>query len=322
MITIKKIIANRANAKHSTGPRGPEGKRASSANATTHGLFAQNTPVREEDRPVFLEFSQQIYADVQPQGPTEEFFVDHIIDQCWRLRWCLQLETDLFEWYRKYMNVPGGVGVAFAHDASQLNCFARWSRYAPLFERRLAKDLAELRKLQARRSPGADQNQEPVDPGQAEGGSPNLLEQNSESSDLANSATGPNPGPTAEPTSVPKPILLPLPTGTFSHHVVLSDEDPSQFRAYCESLWAEWQPLGATKAFFVELFAVNSWRLARLSRVEAGLYEQYRYHEKVDGGILTAFVQDASELDCFGKLAHYETQLRHSLSRILKQLLS
>jgi hypothetical protein len=103
---------------------------------------------------------------------------------------------------------------------------------------------------------------------------------------------------------------------------VLSDEDPGQFRAYCQSLLAEWQPAGATQSFFVELFAVTSWRLARLSRVEAGLYEQYRYHENVDGGVLTAFVQDAWDLDCFGKLAHYENQLRNSLSRILKQLLT
>jgi hypothetical protein len=111
------------------------------------------------------------------------------------------------------MNVQGGVGVAFAHDASQLNCFARLSRYAPLFERRLAKDLAELRKLQARRS-GPDQNQEPVDTDRAEGGSPNLPEQNSDSSDLASSLTVPDPMPAAEPTSVPKPALLPSSLGT------------------------------------------------------------------------------------------------------------
>jgi hypothetical protein len=40
MTTIKKLIANRANAKASTGPRSREGKRTSSANAVTHGLFA------------------------------------------------------------------------------------------------------------------------------------------------------------------------------------------------------------------------------------------------------------------------------------------
>src|SRR5437867_1737116 len=139
MSLIKKLT-NWVNAQKSTGPRTAEGKRTSAANATKHGLFAKNTPVLEKDRQAFLEFSQKIHADLQPQGPTETFFVEHVIDQCWRLRGCLKLETDLFEWYRVYKEVKGGVGVAFAHDASQLNCFARLSRYAPLFERRLAKD--------------------------------------------------------------------------------------------------------------------------------------------------------------------------------------
>ena len=63
MSSLKQTIANRANAQKSTGPRGPEGKRASAPNATKHGLFAQNTPVREEERPVLMEFSAQIHAD-------------------------------------------------------------------------------------------------------------------------------------------------------------------------------------------------------------------------------------------------------------------
>jgi hypothetical protein len=315
MISIKKMIANQANAQKSTGPRRVERKRISAANATKHGLFARNTPVLEEDQPAFLEFSQKMHVDLQPQGPTETFYVDHIIDQCWRLRGCLNLETNLFEWYRLYQGGKGGVGVAFAHDASQLNCFARWSRYAPLFERRLAKDLAELRKLQA---PAAQCQDQIVDPGPDSGASSPPV-QNSQP-ELAGTATPQEPSPPAESTSDPQ--LAGLPTiGTFSDQVVLSDEDPSQFRAYRQSLFAEWQPRGATKAFFVELFAATSWRLARVSRVEAGLYEQYRFHENVDGGALTAFVQDASELDCFGKLAHYETQMRNSLSRTLKELL-
>jgi hypothetical protein len=135
MSSIKKNIANQANAQKSTGPRTPKGKRTCAANATKHGLFAKNTPVREEERPAFLQFSEKIHEDLLPKGPTEEFYVDHLIDQCWRLRGCLKLETGLYEWYRTYMNIRGSVGVAFAHDASQLNCFARLRRYAAEFGR-------------------------------------------------------------------------------------------------------------------------------------------------------------------------------------------
>jgi len=320
MSSINKTIASWANAQKSTGPRTAQGKRTSAANATKHGLFAQNTPVLEEDRRALLEFSQKIHADLQPQGPTETFYVQHLIDQCWRLRRCVKLETDLFEWYRVYKDVKGGVGVAFAHDASQLNCFARLSRYAPLFERRLTKDLAELRKLQARRSRPSAQCQDQIGDVGPDSGASSPPVQNSETEPAMTTAPQ-EPAPPAQPTRDPQLACLRT-IGTFSDQVVLSDEDPSQFRAYRQSLFAEWQPRGATKAFFVELFAATSWRLARLSRVEAGLDEQYRIHKDVDGGPLTAFVQDASELDCFGKLAHYETQLRNSLSKILKELLT
>ena len=179
----------------------------------------------------------------------------------------------------------------------------------------MARDLAELRKLQARRSRPSAQGPDPTaDPGPSRPSVPNSP------TEAAGTVASPEPLPPAAPTRDPELACLRT-LGTLSEAVVLSDEDPSQFRQYCESLFAEWQPGGATQAFFVELFAVTSWRLARLSRVEAGLYEQYHCYEQVDGGALTAFVQDASELDCFAKLAHYESQMRNSLSKTLQELL-
>ncbi len=319
MSSNQKTIANRANSKKSTGPCTAEGKRASAGNALKHGLFAKNTPILEDEQTAFLEFADKIQADLQPQGPTETFYVHHLIDQCWRLRHCLRIETDLYEWYRVYQEAKGGIGIAFAHDASQVNCFGRLSRYAPLFERRLAKDLAELRKLQARRSRPAALAQNQGRPAALDSGAASSPVVNATTAEGAVAADQPEAAPPPQPTS--DPPAASLPSGAFSDQVVLSDEDPTQFRAHVNSLLAEWQPRGATKAFFVELFAVTSWRLARLSRVEAGLYEQYRFHQNVDGGLLTAFVQDAAEVDCFAKLAQYETQLRNSLSRLLQELL-
>lgn len=320
MISIRKLIANWRNARKSTGPRSPEGKRISSTNSTTHGLFAKNTPVFAGEEAAFLEFSRKINEDVQPQGPTEHYYTDRFIDQCWRLNHCVKLETDLFEWYRFYKNTKGNVSIAFAHDADQLNCFGRLSRYVRRFERGMGKELAELGKLQARRCrPPA----EPEGPTTAQDPVPMQVATTGTNSETVGPAPASEPQQTAAPPSTVNPPIPPLPgLGIFSANVVLSDEDPAQFRAHCESLFAEWRPLTAVKACFVELFGVNSWRLARLSRVEGGLYEQYRFHENVDGGLLTAFAQDANELDCFAKLAQYETQMRSSLSRILKVLLA
>ena len=319
MISIRKLIANWRNARKSPGPRTPGGKRISSANSTTHGLFAKNTPVFPGEETALAAFSLKIHEDIQPQGPTESYYTDRFIDQCWRLHYCLKLETDLFEWYRVYKNTKGSVGVAFAHDADQLNCFGRLGRYSRQFERAMGKDLAELAKLQARRC------RPPVEPrplATQEPG-PVLVASTGTNSDIVGPPLAAEPqSPAVAPSSAAAPVP-PLPgLGIFTAKVVLSDEDPAQFRSYCEGLFAEWRPPTVVKACFVELFGVNSWRLARLSRVEAGLYEQYRFHENIDGGLLTAFAQDANELDCFAKLAQYETQMRSSLSRILKVLLA
>jgi hypothetical protein len=57
MATAKQIAANRRNALLSTGPRTPEGKRISSGNALTFGLFANNIRERlsNEEREAYDE---------------------------------------------------------------------------------------------------------------------------------------------------------------------------------------------------------------------------------------------------------------------------
>jgi len=49
MATAAQIAANRANAQHSTGPRTPEGKTASSMNALKHGADAASVVIPGED---------------------------------------------------------------------------------------------------------------------------------------------------------------------------------------------------------------------------------------------------------------------------------
>ncbi len=48
-ISEAKLEANRRNAKLSSGPRTPEGKRRSSQNAVTHGLRAETLVLLDED---------------------------------------------------------------------------------------------------------------------------------------------------------------------------------------------------------------------------------------------------------------------------------
>jgi hypothetical protein len=295
--------------------------RASSRNATKQGLFCRQLRIGEGDRPAFTGFSEQVHAELQPQGPTETFCVEHFIDHCWRLKICLKIETDLFEFFRFYQDTQGDVGVAFAHDASQTNSLTRLSHYACSFERGLYKDLAELRKLQARADRPSGERSDPAAPSDSladpKAKPTDCPAPNSGGPDQAAAITGAVSLAAVQPagTATSSPVA---PLGVLSAHVVLSDEDPTEFEHYRQSLSVEWKAHTATKAFFIDLFAATSWRLARLSRVESALFEQYG----IQGNLLSAFVKDATQNDCFSKLGAYETLLRNNLSRILKELLA
>jgi hypothetical protein len=316
MSTERQIKANKANASKSTGP-GPRGKPISSRNAVKHGLFSKQRQVPEEDRPVIRQLEQQLYAEYRPQGPTETAYIDSIVDNIARLSTTLKIEKNLFEHYRVYDDRKGDVSVAFAHDASQTNSLTRLSRYARIFERGLQKDLAELRKLQARRSRPAAPSPDPVTAAGPDGQCLNGPAPDSGRPLQEPAATGATPSPATQPAAVPPPTGV-APLGVFTDHILLADESRPKFNAHLQALSDEWQPATTIKALFVELFAAIYWRRARLSRVAAGLFEQYG----PGGKLLTAFVEDAIQNDCFTKLGAYETLLRDSQSKVLKELLA
>ena len=62
MATRRQIKAFRKNAKHSTGPRTPEGKARSSQNARKHGLFARDTLLPDENPEEFLQSGYPLYS--------------------------------------------------------------------------------------------------------------------------------------------------------------------------------------------------------------------------------------------------------------------
>jgi hypothetical protein len=67
--------ANRRNAAQSTGPRTPEGKARSSRNATRHGLCARTALLSTEDRQEFDLLLEDLRAEHQPDGSTEDILV-------------------------------------------------------------------------------------------------------------------------------------------------------------------------------------------------------------------------------------------------------
>lgn len=155
MTTEKQVMANRANALQSTGPRTPEGKAVVRLNALKHGLLTQEVLLPRERKRDFVKFSDGLREALQPLGALEEFLAEQIITAAWRLRRVLEVERRLFEQerfdIREQKTVYRTIGEAFVADSAELNAFSKLTRYEAAIERGLYRALHELQRLQAAR---------------------------------------------------------------------------------------------------------------------------------------------------------------------------
>ena len=78
MATEAQIRANQENAKKSTGPSTEEGKRRSSMNAMTHGIFARIPTLPGEDKEFFKAIEDDIYNTYKPKDAMEVMLVERI----------------------------------------------------------------------------------------------------------------------------------------------------------------------------------------------------------------------------------------------------
>lgn len=85
MSSAAQIIANQKNARLSTGPRTPEGLRASSQNAIKYGLTAKDVVLSCEDASAFEAMRADLAAQLRPLTGLEQMFVDDIAAARWRL---------------------------------------------------------------------------------------------------------------------------------------------------------------------------------------------------------------------------------------------
>lgn len=148
MASDKQIKANQANAKHSTGPRTPPGMRRSSLNALKLGTFAKSSLLPTEDPKEFSAFARGLYSDWEPVGTTERTLVELLISTLWRSRRLQTVEVGLYQMYRIYKEVDGGVATAFVQDGLQVDSFARLVKSESNLERRLWHLIEQLEGLQ------------------------------------------------------------------------------------------------------------------------------------------------------------------------------
>src|ERR1700681_4410061 len=96
MATAAQIFANRENSKLSTGPTTPDGKAASSTNATSHGLSAADPVLPHEDRSQFTLLLERYQSEFAPATAHEEFLVAQMAGARWKLDRVERIETAMF----------------------------------------------------------------------------------------------------------------------------------------------------------------------------------------------------------------------------------
>ena len=174
MASKRQIAANRRNARKSTGPKTPEGKRVSRMNALKHGVSARSLLLDWEDPDEFDTFGQCLRRDLAPEDAAEEMLVEKIIQLGWRLERGSRAETAAIRYAVSQNPEPGGwdpevrrwrrdMAVLENRDVEKI------MRYETSLENRFYRALNELRRYrEARRQSGAqDREHWTGQPGQA-----------------------------------------------------------------------------------------------------------------------------------------------------------
>jgi hypothetical protein len=147
MATAAQILANRANAQKSTGPRTVEGRTASSLNALKHGADAASVIIPGEDPAEYDRIVAEYHRDLQPQCALEELQVNIIIHSDWQRRRLQRIEANLYRQLLSEGDTPTEIDVKVLRDSQTGKLLRKiWSQIASL-DRACARALAELRRI-------------------------------------------------------------------------------------------------------------------------------------------------------------------------------
>lgn len=110
--------------------------------------------------------------------------------------------------------------------------------------------------------------------------------------------------------------------GLRSQDTVLSDEDAEVFGHMQRELYYQLQPEGEVETFLLKRIAVGIWRLQRILRVEAALFEEPEtfYFDKGKGLAARFRSQSRSGGNIFATLCRYESTMERSVYRALHEL--
>ena len=153
MTTKRQILADRRNAKLSTGPKTAEGKRRTAQNAISHGLLSRETLLHGEDPEVFAAVWDQLLRELQPEGELETYLAGRIIGSIWRMNRVVRIEAGLFnEPEFPSSGGPRNIGQIFRLERHQgSNVFSNLFRYETTVDLAFHRALHTLRLVQAAR---------------------------------------------------------------------------------------------------------------------------------------------------------------------------
>src|SRR5690349_22412516 len=92
--TPLRVEINRANAQHSTGPRTPTGKLASSRNSLKHGLASGMLLIPGEDPAAFEALRNALMEEHQAASETEALLINEMAQSYWLTQRAIRLQNE------------------------------------------------------------------------------------------------------------------------------------------------------------------------------------------------------------------------------------
>jgi hypothetical protein len=167
-LSDKQLRANRTNALKSTGPRTEEGKQRVRLNGLRHGLTGQVSIMTEDNRREHDAFCNPITARLNPEGPLEFQLANLIAHDHFRINRIHSIEDGVFALGHAHpanqidsgapqADVSLSEATTFLRDSKQILLM---TTYESRITRNIAKNMEELRRLQAERQAQLDKQLE------------------------------------------------------------------------------------------------------------------------------------------------------------------
>ncbi len=145
---VDRAAINRANSRHSTGPRTDSGKQRSSQNALRHGLTAASAVLATEDPAAYDAHRRGFFDEYKPATPTETQLTQELADTAWRLNRIPSLEAALLD---RAANPPTDQARIDFDIVDAHRALATLGMHSQRLSREFQKSLDTLRDIQAGR---------------------------------------------------------------------------------------------------------------------------------------------------------------------------